>query len=369
MYNLQQLIDDEDAFQLFTSGLADSGNLPSLRCAKIKVTPRCNLQCSMCTYWSTDRGPELTTAELVKVLEDLKALGCMKVHLSGGELFIRDDILEILEKARALRFKVNITTNGTLINKKIATRLIKLKLNSITLSLDGSCQGLHDSIRGVKGAYRKMMEGLRFLNAAKAERGGKTKLRINSVLQRDNFRDIPEIVTLAGLMGIHEVRVMPVDAKKTDRTSLSKKQIREYNNDIVPEIIKNRVRSGFSSDEHVVYPFGKKKAAINLAKEGKYSLGFYEQHLCYAPWLHTFIAWDGSVSLCCTSRGKTASLGNVLDLPIGGIFCGEPYREMRAMMKTARFDFCHYCDDFIDENRKIDAAIKEVNFRHGEDRL
>jgi len=319
----------------------------------------------MCSYWRTDRGPELTTVELLKLLKDLKALGCLKVHLSGGEIFLRSDILEILEKARVLGFKVNITTNGTMIDRKIARRLIKLKLNSITLSLDGSRQGLHDSIRGVNGAYRKMMEGLRNLNAARAEKGGKTKFRINSVLQRDNFRNIPEIVTLAGRMGIHEVCVMPVDAKKTDRTSLSKKQIREYNDDIVPEIIKNRKISGFSSDEHIVYPFGRKKTTINLAKEGKYSLGFYEQHLCYVPWLHTFIAWDGSVSLCCMSRGKINPLGNVLDLTIGEIFCGEAYNEMRARMKAVRFDFCHYCDDFIIENSRIDAAIKKVTSQQG----
>ncbi len=368
MYNLQQLIDDEDSFRLFKTCLEDSQSQPTLRCAKIKVTPRCNLQCSMCSYWSTDRGPELTTAELLKILEDLKTLGCMKVHLSGGEIFLRDDILDVLQRARTLKFKVNITTNGTLINRRIASRLIKLRLNSITFSLDGSCQGIHDSIRGVKGAYRKMMEGLRHLNSARIERGGRTKLRINSVLQRENYRDIPEIVALAGQLGIHEVCVMPVDAKKTNRTSLSKKQIIEYNNDIVPEIIKNRERFGFSLKEHLVYPFGRGKDTINQAKEGEYSLGHYENHLCFAPWLHTFIAWDGSVSLCCMSRGKTAPLGNILERTIEEIFHGKDYRQMRVLMKKARFDFCHHCDDFIEENRKLDAALKEINSRQVEDR-
>lgn len=369
MYNLEKLIDDDEAFRRFARAVESLDIEPSIRCAKIKLTPRCNLQCSMCTYWRTDRGAELDTLAVLKVLEDLSAMGCMKVHFSGGEIFLRDDILDILAKARELGFKINVTTNGTLITKALASKLMKLRLNSMTFSLDGSCQSVHDYIRGIRGAFRRAVEGLERIAAAKAERGGKTKIRINTVIQRDNFRDIPGIFALAARVGAHEVHLMPVDAKKTDRKSLSKMQIIEYNDTIAPEIINEAGCHGFPISERRIFPFGRKKTEINLAKEGKYALNFYADRICYAPWLHTFIAWDGSVSLCCTSRGKSPSPGSVLSESIGAIFSGEAYRQARDSMISARPDCCQFCDDFVEENRKLDYAMKALISRKAADRL
>jgi MoaA/NifB/PqqE/SkfB family radical SAM enzyme len=369
VYNLDKLIDDDDAFRRFTRAVENPDIEPSIRCAKIKLTPRCNLQCSMCTYWRTDRGAELDTQAVLKVLEDLGEMGCMKVHFSGGEIFLREDILDILAKARELRFKVNVTTNGTLITKALASKLMRLRLNSITFSLDGPRQAVHDYIRGIRGAFRKTVEGLERIAAAKAERGGKTKIRINTVIQRDNYRDIPGIFALAARVGAHEVHLMPVDAKKADRKSLSKSQINEYNDTIVPEIINEAGIHGFPLPKSLTHPFGRKKAEINLAKEGKYALDFYADRICYAPWLHTFIAWDGSVSLCCMSRGKSPSPGSVLSESIGAIFRGEAYRQARASMISARPECCQFCDDFIEENRKLDSSMKALISRKAADRL
>lgn len=369
MYNLDKLIDDDDAFRRFTRAVKNSDIEPSIRCAKIKLTPRCNLQCSMCTYWRTDRGAEMDTQAVLKVLEDLGEMGCMKVHFSGGEIFLREDILDILAKARELGFKVNVTTNGTLITKSLASKLMRLRLNSMTFSLDGSCQAVHDNIRGVRGAFRRAVEGLERIAAAKAKRGGKTKIRINTVIQRDNFMDIPGIFSLAASVGAHEVHLMPVDAKKMDRKGLSKRQIMEYNEIIAPEIVKEAGSHGFPIREYQVYPFGRKKAEINLAKEGRYALDYYSDQICFAPWLHTFIAWDGSVSLCCMSRGKSPSPGSVLSESISAIFRGEAYRQARASMISERPECCQFCDDFIEENRKLDSSMKELISRKAADRL
>lgn len=54
-----------------------------LRCAKIKLTSRCNLRCRMCRYWRTRDEASLSTGQWRGVLDQLRDLGCLKVHFSG----------------------------------------------------------------------------------------------------------------------------------------------------------------------------------------------------------------------------------------------------------------------------------------------
>lgn len=341
------------------------GLTPSyLRCAKIKLTSRCNLRCRMCKYWRTEGEEELTTGDVIRAIKSLHGLGCRKVHFSGGEVFLRDDLLEIVDYATSLGLKVNLTTNGTLIRKSTATRLIKSKVNSISFSLDGADAKLHDRIRGMKGAYRRIIRGIGHIAEAKSAMKGRTKIRVNVVLQRENYRVIPEIVEQAGALGAVDVKAIPVDGKCEGKAILSKSQIREFNDVVALQVIEARKRYGFSTASHITFPLGKKKAEINLAKEARYALGYYEDHLCFAPWLHTFISWNGDVFLCCMSRGRIPPLGNVRHESPEEIFRGARYNEVRNAIRQKRFEFCSRCDDFLEENRFLEQQVREEEGRH-----
>lgn len=358
MYNLEEFIRESDQFRKFMGLFAQGSPPDSLRCAKIKLTPRCNLKCRMCKYWRYERDQELGTEEVKGVIGSLKNLGCKKVHFSGGEIFLRDDALEILECACRSISKVNLTSNGTLIDGSLAKRLMRLKINSISLSLDGPDSRIHDRIRGVKGSFKRMLEGISNIAGERNSGKRKTKIRINVVLQRENYRVIPQILELAGQLEAVEVKVIPVDGKCDKKAALSKTQIKEFNSEIVPEMLKVRRKYGFSTDRQMVYPLGLKKEEISLAKEARYSLDYYSHHMCYAPWLHTFISWNGNVFLCCMSRDRISPLGNVKDDRCENIFRGESYRNVREELKRRRFEFCSRCDDFLAENSFLEPHMK-----------
>src|SRR5215510_2260071 len=86
---------------------------------------RCNLACKHCYSISgnVDFPGELSTAEVFRVMDDLQAFRVPVLILSGGEPLMRRDIFGISARAKARRFYVGLSTNGTLIDEGLADRI------------------------------------------------------------------------------------------------------------------------------------------------------------------------------------------------------------------------------------------------------
>ena len=78
---------------------------------------RCNLTCKHCYATSADKDfpGELSTAEVYRVMDDLKDYGVPVLILSGGEPLMHRDIFEISRRAKDMGFYVGLSSNGTLI--------------------------------------------------------------------------------------------------------------------------------------------------------------------------------------------------------------------------------------------------------------
>ena len=120
MYNVAELIRMPAFLDELAASLDGEAPPPLLRDAKIKLTSRCNLRCVMCKYWQTTTEDALPGERWKQVFAELAGLGCRKVHFSGGEIFLRRDVLDLAEAAVGLGMKVNLTTNGTLIDRERA---------------------------------------------------------------------------------------------------------------------------------------------------------------------------------------------------------------------------------------------------------
>ncbi len=81
----------------------------------LDVTYRCNERCVHCYLDHDDHG-EMTTGEIFGVLEQLADAGVFFLSLSGGEVLMRRDFFEIVERARQLLFNVKVKTNGVMIH-------------------------------------------------------------------------------------------------------------------------------------------------------------------------------------------------------------------------------------------------------------
>ena len=118
------------------------------------VGQRCNLKCVHCYSQSQDRSysGELTTAEGERLIEDLGKFGSPVILFSGGEPLLRDELLELAERAIGRGLRAVISTNGTLIDKAIAGKLKRIGLSYVGVSLDGMRE-THDRFRGVKAFF------------------------------------------------------------------------------------------------------------------------------------------------------------------------------------------------------------------------
>jgi 12,18-didecarboxysiroheme deacetylase len=154
------------------------------------VTSRCNLTCTHC-YASVGQnvGNELSTAEALAVLDDLAAFGCPVVLFSGGEPFVRPDILTLARYAVAKGLRVVFSTNGTLIDEKLAAEIKAIGVSYVGISMDGM-EEVHDRFRRRKGAFQQALAGIRLCREA----GVKVGLRVT--LTQDNVKDIPSIFDL-----------------------------------------------------------------------------------------------------------------------------------------------------------------------------
>jgi 12,18-didecarboxysiroheme deacetylase len=155
------------------------------------VGRRCNLRCMHCYSRSRNQSyeGELTTSEGKALLRDLAAFGVPVVLFSGGEPLMRPDIMELVGTARELGMRAVLSTNGTRIDRGVAEELKRLDLSYVGISFDG-LEKVHDRFRGVPGAFKKAIDGLRNCQSA----GIKVGLRFT--ISRHNFREIPGIFDL-----------------------------------------------------------------------------------------------------------------------------------------------------------------------------
>lgn len=98
------------------------------------VTQRCNLQCSYCYNKSNlNKKQELSTQVIFETINKLKRNGVETIVLTGGEALLRDDIISICHFAKKEGLKIELLTNGTLLNEK---RQIINYVDSVIVSLD-----------------------------------------------------------------------------------------------------------------------------------------------------------------------------------------------------------------------------------------
>src|ERR1700726_5273225 len=148
----------------------------------LDVTYRCNERCVHCYLDHDDHG-EMTTAEIADVLAQLADAGVFFLTLSGGEVLMRRDFFEIVERARQLLFNVKVKTKGVIIREKEATRLRQLGVEQVQISVYSHQPEVHDGITKLPGSLNKTIRAIRFLKAQGL------KVTIANVLMVGNFTD------------------------------------------------------------------------------------------------------------------------------------------------------------------------------------
>ena len=210
----------------------------------IELTYRCNMKCVHCYQGSRrfDHQPaELSTAEVLRITDEIVAEGCLYLLITGGEPFLRPDLFDILKYIKRKGVLITLFTNGTRINAATIGKLSECVPNQTEITLYGLTQATYEKITGIPGSHQKCMHGIELLHKHKIPFGLKT------MVLTENFHELEGMKNFAESLGVkfrydsmvhanlefsnepHKYRVTPeqviladqVDGKRLKRTQMA----------------------------------------------------------------------------------------------------------------------------------------------------
>lgn len=173
------------------------------------ITDTCNLRCRMCgDRWRahvSKEKPLLSTDEWLSVIDSAQRLNTMIVSLTGGEPLLHPDLFYILDYIRKTPIASHICTNGALLTESNVAKLAKTEVGSISVSLDSNEPSTHNSLRG-RDCFNEVVTGIRCLR----KRMPGTKININFLVCRLNFRKMAHMVRFGKELGVDQVNFAPI---------------------------------------------------------------------------------------------------------------------------------------------------------------
>lgn len=167
----------------------------------------CNLRCKHCLYLGNaekyKKEQNLSTQQALNLIDEFFEMDILSITLTGGEIFLREDIFELLTRLKTKTIALTLMTNATLITQEVADKLknvLNNRVDKFQISLDGATQEIHDKTRG-KGAFEGTINGIKHLiNAGFA-------VVVNFVPTNINIHELSDIYYLAQKLGVTRLSI------------------------------------------------------------------------------------------------------------------------------------------------------------------
>jgi MoaA/NifB/PqqE/SkfB family radical SAM enzyme len=315
---------------------------------------RCNCRCVMCDIWQANANKqELSRADIEKQMGSLRNLHVQRVVLSGGEALMHQNLWTLCELLREIPIQITLLSTGLLL-KTFAADVVKW-CDEVIVSIDGSRE-IHNSIRRVPRAFERMAEGI----AALREQRPDYPVSARCVLQRHNFRDLPNIVTAAHEIGLRRISFMSVDVSSTAfnrpepwqeprvaEVALDRDETAEFVSiveDTIQRFAADFERRFISESPDKLRRLPRYYAALN-------GLGEFPTTVCNAPWVSSVVEADGVVRPCFFH----AALGNIHDTSLEDILNAPNAVEFRRTLDVKTNPICKTCVCTLSMGRRTPA--------------
>ena len=196
-----------------------------------------------------------------------------------------------------------LTTNGTFFNAERRKRLIEMQWDEIHISLDGATAETHDTLRGKRGTFKKIINAVCHFRAESAEQKTPT-IVFHWVITNQNFREIPAAIKLAKSLGVSRVDFDGLIAYTPEQTELvlNEVELQEFRGLVQQSLtLSNRLGIQTTLANHIqsnrgttAPPSGQQPGILGAP--------------CYKPWHHLTIQADGRTSPCCVLAGEGESV-------------------------------------------------------------
>jgi radical SAM protein with 4Fe4S-binding SPASM domain len=174
------------------------GDVPTPRYAVWELTLACDQKCIHCgSRAGAARPDELSTAECLDVVAQLRELGVGEVTIVGGEAYLRSDFILIIRAIREAGMAATMTTGGRNLTLARAEAMVEAGILSVSVSIDGM-EAEHDRLRGIAGSWRSATQAM-----ANVRRAG-ARVSVNTQINALTLPRLPEVlehVARAGAFG------------------------------------------------------------------------------------------------------------------------------------------------------------------------
>jgi len=327
-------------------------NLDDMPCAikpksvSIEVSDNCNLRCRICNQWKEQNNlKKLELKDFKKLIDEISgSFQDTTLEFSGPEPLTSQKLLfRALSYAQKKAVKTAISTNGALISRGIAEKLIAYNLNHISVSLDSPNPEVQDYLRNCKGLFGKNISSIKNLIKAKQKSGSKTIISITCTITDYNTSDLMGLYGLCRSLNVDSVNY---NAYVIDNSYFNK-DMRAYEKDEfwvksknIPNLKKNIKSIILLANRH-----GKPTVATPLAVLEEVPAYFEKKELfhkgtCKAGSNYFHITNFGEVTVC----GKGPHL-NIKDYPLRDILRSEDFfktLDETKKCKTPCLNNCFY---------------------------
>ncbi len=269
------------------------------------VNRGCNLRCAFCDLW--DHPDRMSRSQVRPLLEDAVAIGTKVLVITGGEPFMHKQLWDIVADAKQLGLSVNITTNGTLLDRHWDA-MVESGVDSLSFSLDGLA-ATHDTLRGKVGAFDQTVQALQ------RTRGAGIAASVYFTATRSNVHELLSVAKLARDAGAR-FDFWPVnDAPELAMTTPEARQAWEQ---AVQELSRQ--------DPEVA-----SKAPYLLAGAA-YHAGTQVPMRCLGLVDQFGVKYTGEFLPCCVWGGEGLTLGNVFETPLRTLWTAPEVQQFRESM-------------------------------------
>ena len=301
----------------------------------INITDRCNFRCLQCrgAEESYDPKGEIDSTDMKRIIRDMADMHIPYLTISGGEPLLRYDlVLETIEYAQSHGIKVGMVTNSSLLNEEKLTSLVEAGLHRIAISLDGATKETHDEIR-MPGSFDKIMADLVLCQELRQRKS--FRLHINTVVLRQNFRQLVEIAQIAKKFSaavfyqpVGVPQIYPLgDTTLTPKTGIESLMVNRDNfGDLEVEInnlIDFKKRFGVIGDLN--WQLSNILSYYKNLEAGKSPINFK----CYSGFNTIHIDSDGEFGSCIFMP----SVGNIQNFSLKGAWFSTKYGEQRELIR------------------------------------
>jgi MoaA/NifB/PqqE/SkfB family radical SAM enzyme len=323
-----------------------------------EATMRCNLHCEFCyvgtlLYIEGEWREELPLDVLERAFPESEGL---QVSLTGGEIFMRKDILEVMDVFRAKGYVCGyLTTNGTIITDERADALAALAsagfLKHISVSIDGPGE-LHDKARGVKGTFERTAAGLRRLQEAARTRQAPLRVSVNTTVAHETLDALADMVDVATELGVDAIGLNHLMYSTPDEVAETVRLLGEGDPSSIstfvttdPGLDPARVREQVSALEARCRERGVRFDMRPKVRDPilvpYYTPGARLEGRCLYPFLYARVSFSGKMYFCPFIR---IEVGDLSHQSLEEVWTGDRYVALRqTLVQNGIFPVCRRC--------------------------